>query len=287
MKVLPAVNSFPAETIDRRASKRWTLIVGSGVLCLLTVMGMLATYVAPYDPYHNNLSESLQGPGREHWLGTDVLGRDILSRLIHGSRTALVIAVVSAGTAGLAGGVLGLIAGYVGGLTSALIMRIMDGLMCFPLLVLALFISMVLGGGVGSVIVALSVGSVALYTRLMIGLVWSTREMDYVTAARSIGSSRVRILVHHILPNALPSLIVQMGLHLGSIILAEASLSFLGIGVRPPTASWGSMVAEGYAYLGTNPAVALAPGIVLTIVVCAFNMTGDALRDLLDPRSRA
>jgi peptide/nickel transport system permease protein len=158
--------------------------------------------------------------------------------------------------------------------------------MCFPMLVLALFISMILGGGIGSVIIALSVGSIAVYARLMNGLVLGIKEKDYVTAARSIGAGHARILASHIVPNALPSMIVQVSLHLGSIILGEASLSFLGIGVKPPGASWGAMIADGYAYLETNPAVAFAPGIALMIVAFAFNMVGDALRDILDPHLR-
>jgi ABC-type dipeptide/oligopeptide/nickel transport system permease subunit len=270
----------------KRILRRSGLLVGLAVLTLLVLAAIFAQYVAPWDPYQNSLSESLQPPSQRHWLGTDILGRDILSRLIYGSRTTLWIAVVSAVSAGAAGGLLGLLAGYLGGLGGAITMRLIDGLMCFPMLVLALFVSMILGGGIGSVIMALSVGSVAIYARLMNGLVLSIREKDYITSARSIGASNARVLISHVLPNALPPIIVQMSLHLGSIILAEASLSFLGVGIRPPGASWGAMIADGYAYLETNPVLALAPGIMLMAVAFSFNSVGDALRDRMDPRLR-
>ena len=246
--------------------------------------GTGAELIAPYDPNINNLSESLQPPDKNHWLGTDILGRDILSRLIYGSRTALLIAVTSACTAGLSGMFLGLVAGYAGGWLSAVIMRMIDALMCFPMLILALLISLVLGGGIFSVVIALSISSLAIYARLMNGLVLGIKEKDYVIAARSMGANSFRILTKHIFPNALPFMIIQIGVHLGSIILAESGLSFLGVGVKPPDASWGTMIADGYAYLEMNPVMAIAPGFALMMVAFAFNTVGDALRDIYDPR---
>jgi ABC-type dipeptide/oligopeptide/nickel transport system permease subunit len=256
------------------------------ILLLLAMAGIFASYVAPYNPYQNNLAEVLQQPSWKHLLGTDILGRDVLTRVIYGSRTSLLIALVSATTAGAVGAFLGLIAGYGGGIAGMIIMRLADALMCFPVLVLSLLISVLLGGGIGSVMIALSIGSVAIYTRLMNGVVLSIKEKDYVAAARSTGSSSWRILTVHVLPNAIPSIIIQVGVHLGSVILAEASLSFLGIGVKPPTASWGAMIADGYAYLEINPVIAIAPGVALMLVAFAFNNLGDTLRDIHDPRLR-
>jgi len=250
----------------------------------MVLAGIGAELIAPYDPYKNNLSESLQSPNGTHWLGTDILGRDVLSRLIYGSRTALFIAVASASTAAMSGMFLGLIAGYAGGWLSSAIMRIIDALMCFPMIVLALLISVVLGGGIMSVVIALGISSVAIYTRLMNGLVLGIKEKDYVTAARSMGASNFRILTKHILPNALPFMIIQIGVHLGSIILAESGLSFLGVGVKPPGASWGAMIADGYAHITTNPVMAIAPGVALMLVAFSCNTVGDALRDIYDPR---
>lgn len=270
--------------VATRSGRGWIVKTALAIVALLVTIGILAKYVAPYDPNAINLAESLADPGWNHLLGTDILGRDVLSRLMYGSRTTLVIAVVSVGMAGAAGGLLGLIAGYFGGTIGAIVMRIIDGLMSFPMLALTLFIAMLLGGGTQSLILALSIGSLAIYARLMNGLVLSIREKDYIAAARSIGLSSPRILGIHVLPNALPSIIVQASSHLGSIILIESGLSFLGIGVKPPDASWGTMIADGFTYLETKPILAFAPGAVLMLVAFAFNTVGDALRDRFDPR---
>jgi ABC-type dipeptide/oligopeptide/nickel transport system permease subunit len=272
------------ETTRKRFTKYRVLIFGLSVLSLVVFAGIGAELIAPYDPNQNDLSRSLQSPDRNHWLGTDILGRDILSRLIYGSRTALIIAVAGASTAALSGMFLGLIAGYMGGWISAIIMRMVDALMCFPMLVMALLISVILGGGIISVVIALGISSIAIYARLMNGLVLGIKEKDYVTAARSMGASNFQILKKHILPNALPFMIIQIGVHLGTIILAESGLSFLGVGVRPPDASWGAMIADGYAHIATNPAMAIAPGAALMIVAFSCNTVGDALRDIYDPR---
>jgi len=268
----------------KRFTKSRSLIFGLFVLTLLVLTGVGAKIIAPCNPNQNDLSKSLQSPDKDHWLGTDILGRDILSRLIYGSRTALLIAVAGASLAAISGVFLGLTAGYAGGWLSTVIMRMIDALMCFPMLVLALLISLVLGGGIISVVIALGISSVAGYTRMMNGLVLGIREKDYVTAARSMGAGTFRILMKHILPNALPYMIIQIGVHLGSIILAESGLSFLGVGVKPPDASWGAMIADGYAYITTNPVMAIAPGIALMFVAFSCNLVGDALRDIYDPR---
>ena len=265
---------------------RWVVNVSWIILVSLALTGIFAEFIAPYDPYKINLAESLHSPSRNHWFGTDILGRDILSRLIYGSRTTLLVSFASVGTASSAGTLFGLIAGYSGPLVSMIIMRIADGIMCFPTVALALFISVMLGGDLGGVIVALSFASIAGYARLMNGLTLSIKEKDYIAAAHSIGASSIRILVIHILPNALPFIIVQVTVQLGTVILAEAGLSFLGVGIQPPGASWGSMIADGYAFLEKRPLVAFAPGTALMLVAFAFNTIGDFIRTTLDPRVR-
>jgi ABC-type dipeptide/oligopeptide/nickel transport system permease subunit len=209
-----------------------------------------------------------------------------MTRLIFGTRTALLVGFITVGIAGVVGVTLGIIAGYFGGIPSMIIMRIMDALMGFPMLILALLLSAILGGGIQNVIIALSIATVPGYARVMNGLTLSIRENDYITAEKSIGSSNGRIMLRHIMPNALPPMIVLITLQLGGLIMAEAALSFLGIGIKPPGAAWGAMVNDGYKYLTSNPMLSFAPGIAIMLVVFGFNMVGDGLRDALDPRLR-
>ena len=222
----------------------------------------------------------------QHLLGTDIFGRDTLSRLIYGSRTALAVGFISVGIASVIGILLGILAGYFGGVTNIIIMRAIDTLMPFPMIVLALIVAGLLGGGIHNVIIALSIATIPPYTRVTHGLALSIKENDYILAQRSLGSNHLRIMVKHILPNAFPPLIVLITMMLGSLILAEAGLSFLGIGIEPPGAAWGAMVNDGYKYLQTNPVLSFAPGLAIMLVVFAFNMVGDGLRDALDPRLR-
>ena len=196
------------------------------------------------------------------------------------------VGFVTVGIAGVVGVALGLIAGYFGGVASMVIMRIMDALMGFPMLILAMLFAAVLGGGIQNVVIALSIATVPGYARVMNGLTLSIRENDYIMAERAMGSSNSRIMLGHILPNAIPPMIVLVTLQLGGIIMAEAALSFLGIGIKPPGAAWGAMVSDGYRYLSNNPTLSFAPGIAIMLVVFAFNMVGDGLRDALDPRLR-
>jgi ABC-type dipeptide/oligopeptide/nickel transport system permease subunit len=196
------------------------------------------------------------------------------------------VGFISVGIASVIGVTLGIISGYFGGLINMFIMRTMDAFMCFPMILLALVIAAVLGGGISNVIIALSIAIIPGYARVMHGLTLSIRENDYILAERAMGASNMRTLLRHILPNALPPLIVLMTLQLGSLILAEAGLSFLGIGIEPPGAAWGSMVNDGYKYLLRNPVLSFAPGLAIMLVVFAFNMVGDGLRDALDPRLR-
>jgi ABC-type dipeptide/oligopeptide/nickel transport system permease subunit len=280
----PRVNEWRRFT--RVFLQRKLVIFGLVVLTLLVICAIFAPLLAPYDPYIGNLSESLAQPSWHHLLGTDIQGRDTLSRLIYGARTALIVGFATTFSSAVVGVVLGLVAGYFGGITNMVIMRAMDALMGFPMLLLALLISAVLGSGIQNVIIALSVATLPGYARVMHGLTLSVRENDYILAERAMGSNNWRIMLSHIFPNTLPPTIVLITLQLGTIILAEAGLSFLGIGIRPPGAAWGSMVYDGYRFLISNPVLSFAPGLAIMLVVFAFNMVGDGLRDALDPRLR-
>jgi peptide/nickel transport system permease protein len=265
---------------------RWVVILGTGVILILIITAILAPLIVPYDPYRQNLIEALQLPSRAHLLGTDPLGRDELSRIIYGTRSSLAVGLISVGVAALIGMTLGLIAGYFGGIINTVIMRFIDAVMAVPPIMLALAIAAALGGGITNVIISLSVSLVPTQVRLMRGQVLSVKQADYVTAEEVVGASDLRIMVAHILPNCLPPLIVLITLNFGVAILAEAGLSFLGVGIRPPGAAWGSMVNDGYRYLLSHPLLSFGPGFCVMLVVLAFNIVGDGLRDALDPRLR-
>jgi len=232
------------------------------------------------------LSAALSGPTSDHWLGTDPLGRDTLTRIIYGTRTSLMIGIIVVGVSSIIGMLLGTIAGYYGGWTHAIIMRIIDAFMSFPMILLALVVAALLGSGIKNVIIALSIANIPGYCRVMCGQVLSIKENDYVLAGRSVGARNARIMLKHVAPNCIAPLIVMITMMLGGVVLAEAGLSFLGIGITPPTAAWGSMVNDGRQYLLTLPILSFAPGVALMLLVFAFNMVGDGLRDALDPRLR-
>jgi ABC-type dipeptide/oligopeptide/nickel transport system permease subunit len=254
---------------------RPVVIFGTAVVIIFFFLGIFPGLVAPHDPLEADLANRLLQPGQMgHILGTDAIGRDLLSRLIFGSRTALMVGVVALSMSALIGTTLGLIAGYFGGLIQAVIMRTVDAVMCFPAILLALTIAAALGAGLTNVMIAIG------------GLASSARENDYVLAERSLGATNMRIMLCHILPNCLPPMIVVITMNMGITILAEAGLSFIGVGITPPTPAWGSMVYEGYNYLRSQPFLSLVPGFAIMVVVFAFNMVGDGLRDALDPRLR-
>ena len=265
---------------------RGVVVFGFVVVMLLILMAVFAPLIATYDPYAQNLDNVMAKPSLSHWLGTDTVGRDTLSRIIYGSRTSLIVGVVALGLAAGIGMSLGLVAGYFGGITHSIIMRFIDALMAVPMMLLALTIAAVLGGGLTNVIIALGIALVPTYARLMCGQAMTIKQNDYVTAARSIGAGNLLIMIKHVAPNCFPPLIVMMTMQIGITILAEAGLSFLGIGINPPGAAWGAMVSEGYRYLTKNPMLSFAPGLAIMLVVFAFNMIGDGLRDALDPRLR-
>jgi peptide/nickel transport system permease protein len=283
-EIAPRVSEFNRFT--RVFFKRWVVVLGLVILLLVFVAAIFAAWIAPYDPYKIATGKALEQPSAKHWLGTDLIGRDTLSRVIYGSRTALEVGFITVAVASIIGISLGLLAGFSGGWFYIIIMRAVDTLMCFPGLILFMFLSAMLGNGVRNVIIALSIGTVAQYVRVMCGLTLSLKQNDYIMAEVASGASSLRTMLRHILPNAFPPLIVLMTMQLGTLILAEAALGFLGMGIVPPMAAWGSMVNESYVYLQTNPWLCFAPGIAIFLVVFAFNMVGDGLRDALDPRLR-
>jgi ABC-type dipeptide/oligopeptide/nickel transport system permease subunit len=265
---------------------REVVVFGLIVILAAIITAIFAPVLAPYNPYKQNLRQSLLQPCWEHLLGTDALGRDTLSRIIFGTRTSLMVGIVSIAIAAFIGMTMGLFAGYFGGITNMMIMRFVDSLMSFPIMLLALTIAALLGGGLKNVMIAIGISLTSVYARLMFGQVLSVRENDYILAARSMGASNLHTMIHHVLPNCFPPLIVLITMNMGMAILAEAGLSFLGIGVEPPGAAWGAMVNEGYRYLLKMPILSFAPGLAIMLVVFAFNMVGDGLRDALDPRLR-
>jgi peptide/nickel transport system permease protein len=265
---------------------RAVVIFGLVIILLLVISAVFAPWLAPYDPYDQQLDQALQQSSRDHLLGTDALGRDTLSRIIYGSRNSLMVGLVALCIAATAGMGLGLVAGYFGGWVNSICMRFIDSLMCFPMILMALVVAALLGGGLKNVMIALGIAMLPGYARLMCGQVLSVKENDYVLAAHSLGAGNTRIMLRHVFPNCLPPLIVLITMQVGAAILTEAGLSFLGIGIEPPAAAWGTMINDGRVYLLTSPLLSTAPGIAIMLVVFAFNMVGDGLRDALDPRLR-
>jgi ABC-type dipeptide/oligopeptide/nickel transport system permease subunit len=265
---------------------RPVVVFGMVVIILFILIAIFAPLIAPYPPNEPDLYNTLQNPSSTHWLGTDALGRDTLSRIIFGTRTSLEIGLIVVFFASLIGITLGTIAGFYGGWLYTVIMRFIDALMSFPMILLALVVAALLGGGMRNVIISLSIALMPGYARLMCGQVLSVKQNDYILAARGMGASSLRMMLRHVVPNCVSPLIVQITMMLGAVILAEAGLSFLGIGIMPPTPAWGNMVSDARDYLAILPILSFAPGLALMLVVFAFNMVGDGLRDALDPRLR-
>jgi peptide/nickel transport system permease protein len=280
----------PAQSEFRRVMRvffgRKLAVVGLVLIALLIITAIFAPLLAPYPHNEINMAQSLSKPNAEHWLGTDNLGRDVLSRIIFGARTSLIIALGATAVSVIIGEALGLIAAHFGGIAFQIIMRLIDALMAVPMLLVALIMASLLGGGVKNVILALGVGMISVHARMMCAQALSVKQNDYILAARAMGMGDLRIMFLQIVPNAFPALVVVITVGLGAVILAEAGLSFLGVGVMPPYPAWGSMISDGYKYILSNPALALSPGVAIMLVVFGFNMMGDGLRDALDPRLR-
>jgi peptide/nickel transport system permease protein len=293
-RVLP-LQAAPAAG-PRQSTRRWQLvrraasarfaIGGAVVIGIVLVMAIAAPLVSPYDPLKQDLSNLLAPPSLGHLLGTDNVGRDILSRSIWGARVSLIAGCGSVFIAVVAGCLLGLAAGYWRGLVDDVVMRLVDAVLSFPALVLALALAAVLGAGLGSVLIALGVVFAPTFARLMRGQVLTIRTREYVDAARLLGAPDWRILLRHVLPNAAAPIVVQASLSVAFAILAEASLGFLGLGVPPPEPSWGSIINAGRGYLQQAPWIVFGPGVALFVTVLSLNFVGDAIRDALDPRTR-
>jgi peptide/nickel transport system permease protein len=264
---------------------RGIVVFGMVIVFIFIFIAIFGPWLAPYPP-NEITADRLQTPSLKHWMGTDDFGRDSFSRLIIGSRNSLMVGVVAVAIAAGIGIIAGMVAGFYGGITNAIIMRIVDALMSFPMILLALLIAGLLGNGLSNVMIALGVAMIPVYARLMCGQVLQIRENDYVLAGRSMGSSAWRLMFRHVLPNSFPPLIVLVTMQIGSAILAEAGLSYLGIGITPPDPSWGAMVYNGFKFIITNPLLSFIPGVAIMLVVFAFSMVGDGLRDALDPRLR-
>lgn len=270
----------------RRLMKHRAAVWGAVLLAILIVIAVLAPVIAPYEPNTGDFLVTLQGPSSTHWLGTDEQGRDVLSRLIFGTRLSLTVGLISVGV-GLAFGVtLGAVAGYVGGWVDTVIMRVMDILLAFPAILLAVAIVFMLGPGLEKAIIAVGIVSVPSYARITRGSVLSVKEMDFVEAAKATGAGRNRILVRHVLPNIFAPLLVRATLGTSEAILETAALGFLGLGARLPTPEWGLMLSRGSAHISDAPYLVYFPGIAITLAVLAMNLLGDGLRDALDPRLR-
>ena len=263
----------------RVLTSRWTVLLSAIVILVFVLTAIFSKWIAPYDPIGRDLVNRLAAPSAEHLLGCDLVGRDILSRIIAGATTSLTIAVVSIIISGVIGTVLGMIAGYFGGVLDTVIMRVNDAMMALP--------QIVLGQSTGNLMLAIGISSAPAYIRMMRGATISEKERMYVTAGRVTGCSDAWIMFKHILPNCLSPMIVTATMNLGGAIMAEASLSYLGLGIVPPTPAWGSMVSDGFSYIKSNPLLSIAPGVCTMIVVLAFNILGDGLRDMLDPRIRS
>jgi|WetSurMetagenome_2_1015567.scaffolds.fasta_scaffold12501_5 peptide/nickel transport system permease protein len=283
----PAVSSW--RRFFRILFQRKLVMVSVFLLVCFLLVAIFAPLIAPYDPYKNDMAHTLLSPSWQHLSGTDSLGRDAFSRLAYGARTALIVGFGTVAFAAIIGVFLGLLAGFLGGWVNAIIMRVMDALMGFPMLVLALLLAAMLGAGIQNVIIALGVATIPGYCRLMCAATLSVKENEYIMAQRAIGAKSLRTMLKHVLPNAIQPIIVLVTTMLGTVILAEAGLSFLGIGIKPPGAAWGGMAAAGFRSLVSvpqHPALSFAPSICIAVVVFAFNMLGDGLRDALDPRLR-
>lgn len=261
--------------------------IGGAIFLLFLFSGIFADLLIPYGMNETNMLGRLQSPNFSHWFGTDHLGRDVFSRILIGAQLSMIVGILAAGLATVVSIVLGVLSGYLGGKTDMLIQRFVDAWMTFPDLVLLIVVISIVGPGVPQIVIILGLLYGIAGSRIVRGSVVSVRENMYTHAAQSMGASTLHILWHHILPNIMPVVIVLFTTRVGAVILAEAGLSFLGLGVPPPAPTWGSMLSgTGRTYMYLGPWLALAPGICLTIVVYSINVFGDALRDLLDPRMR-
>ena len=281
----PLANLF-RDPLWRRLSKRKSALVGLAVVLFMVFVAVFAPLLAPYDPTAQSWTAVRKAPSMAHWFGTDEAGRDILSRIIWGARASLMAGLTSVGIAMAIGVPLGLAAGFLGGFVDGLISRFTDAMLACPFLILAIALAAFLGPSLTNAMLAIGITATPFFIRLTRGQVLSIKGEDYVEAARAMGNPQWRVAARHILPNILPQLMVQATLTIAMAIIAEASMSFLGLGLQPPAPSWGSMLNSAQRFLSNAPWMALWPGIAIFATVLSFNLLGDGLRDALDPRSR-
>ncbi len=284
-----ALNALPPETspgrrVFRRLARRRAAMFGLCIIVSFVAMAICAPWLVPYDPLATSWSAIRKAPSAAHWFGTDEIGRDVLSRVVYGARASLLAGVVSVSIALSSGVPLGLLAGYAGRWPDALISRVTEAMLATPFLILAIALAAFLGPSLTNAMIAIGISATPIFVRLTRAQVLSVKVEDYVEAARAVGNSPLRIVVRHILPNAVPPLIVQSTLAIAAAVIAEASLSFLGLGQQPPAPSWGSMLNTAKNYVENAPWMAVWPGMSIFLLVLSFNLLGDGLHDALDPR---
>jgi peptide/nickel transport system permease protein len=282
---IPREISPGRRALDRLAQRRGAMIA-LGVVVFFVVLALLAPGIAPYDPLATSWSAVRKAPTGAHWFGTDEIGRDVLSRVVWGTRASLLAGVVSVSISLAFGVPIGLLAGYIGGWVDALISRMTDAMLACPFLILAIALAAFLGPSLTNAMIAIGISATPIFVRLTRAQVLHVKVEDYVEAARAVGNSHLRIALRHVLPNIVPPLIVQATLAIAAAIIAEAALSFLGLGQQPPAPSWGSMLNTAKNYIDNAPWMAVWPGVSIFLLVLSFNLLGDGLRDAFDPRQR-
>ena len=285
-EVAPAIEAGYRAGALRRLLRRPAAAFGLAVIAAFVAIALFAPWLAPYDPLLTSWSAVRKAPNAAHWFGTDEIGRDVLSRVVFGARASLLAGVVSVFISLSLGIPIGLLAGYAGGRIDALISRLTDAVLACPFLILAIALAAFLGPSLTNAMIAIGISATPVFVRLTRGQVMAVKVEDFVLAARAIGNSPWRIALVHVLPNAIPPLIVQATLAIAAAVIAEASLSFLGLGQQPPAPSWGSMLNVAKNYIDNAPWMAIWPGVSIFLLVLSFNLVGDGLRDALDPRSR-
>ena len=276
-----------AAILWRRLSRNVMSLAALGVIVAVALAAAAAPLIMPYDPDAPDADHALEAPGPRHWLGTDLYGRDQLTRIVYAGRVDLLVALAATAIALSAGAALGAVSGYRGGWIDQLLMRVIDTIQAFPSFILAMGIAAALGNSVTNIVIAIAITHVPIYARLIRGEMLRIREMEYAEAARTVGNRQRRIIFYHLLPNCFPPVIVQATLAMGFAILTVAALSYIGLGIRPPTSEWGAMTAEGAGYIVSGEWwIFLFPGMAIMTTVLSFNLVGDALRDVLDPRMK-
>lgn len=280
----PRAEAF--KTFMKRLLKNKAAVVGGLVILFIIIVGVLGPFLVKTDPNAQNILNKLQPPSKEHWFGTDNFGRDIFSRIVNGTKLTLTVGFLSVFIGGTIGVILGIVAGYYGGAIDTITMRLMDILLAFPGILLALAIVSVLGGSIVNVIIAVGIFSVPAFARIVRGSTLQVKKLEFIDAVRALGASDIRIIFKHILPNILSPIIVQATMRIATAILTASGLAFLGLGAQPPDPEWGAMLSDGRTYMHNAGHMVLIPGMMIVVVVLAFNIFGDGLRDALDPKMK-